>query len=66
MCVKLSSGDLNPDPCPPHLTNTYICGVITTPRVRSGNNILKIIKNVANKTIKYTISGMLTRQNLDH
>ena len=66
MCVKLSSGDLNPDPCPLHLTNTYTCGVITTPKVRSGNNILKIIKNVANKTIKYTISGMLTRQNLDH
>ena len=27
MCVKFSLGDLNPDPYPPHLTNTYICGV---------------------------------------
>ena len=27
MCVKLLPGDLNPDPCPPHSTNTYTCKV---------------------------------------
>ena len=32
----------------------------------STNNILKIINNVANKTIKIIISGMLSWQNLDH
>ena len=33
MCVKLPSGDLNPNPYPPHPTGIYICEVITTPRV---------------------------------
>ena len=31
MCVKLSPGDLNPSPCPTHLTSTYICGVTIAP-----------------------------------
>ena len=34
--VKLPLGNLNPDPCPPHLTSIYTCGVITAPRVRAG------------------------------
>ena len=33
MCMKLSSGDLNPESCLPHLTNTYTCEVTTTPNV---------------------------------
>ena len=33
MCVKLSPRDLNPNPCPPHLTCTYICGVTIALRV---------------------------------
>ena len=37
MCVKIPSGDLNPDPCPPHPTSTYICRVTTAPKVRGGN-----------------------------
>ena len=36
MCVKFPPGDLNPSPYPPHPTSTYICGVITAPRVRGG------------------------------
>ena len=36
MCVKLPSGDLNPDLYPPHPTSIYTCGVTTTPRVRGG------------------------------
>ena len=28
MCVKFSSEDLNPDPCPPHPTSTYNYGVM--------------------------------------
>ena len=36
MCVKLPPGDLNPDPCPSHLTNTYTCGVTIAPRVCGG------------------------------
>ena len=35
MCVELSPRDLNPSPCPPHATNTYICGVTIAPRVHS-------------------------------
>ena len=35
MCVKLPLRDLNPSPCPPHPTNTYICRVTTAPRVCS-------------------------------
>ena len=37
MCVKLPFGDLNPGPCPPYLTSTYIYRVTTAPKVRSGN-----------------------------
>ena len=36
MCVKLPSGDLNPDPCPPHSISTYTYGVTITPNVYSG------------------------------
>jgi len=34
--VKLIHGDLNPGPCPPHLTSIYTCGVTTVPRVCGG------------------------------
>ena len=37
MCVKLPLGDLNPGLCPPYPTSIYICGVTTTPKMRSGN-----------------------------
>ena len=33
ICVKLPSEDLNPDPCSPHPTSTYICRITITPRV---------------------------------
>ena len=33
MCVKLPPKNLNPNPCPPHLTSTYTCEVTTAPRV---------------------------------
>ena len=33
MCVKLSLGNLNPDPCPSNLTSTYTCGVTIALRV---------------------------------
>ena len=45
MCVKLPSGDLNPDSYLPHLTNTYTCEVITTPNVR-GSSFNKIRMSV--------------------
>ena len=32
--MKLSPGDLNPDPYPPHPTSIYTCGVTTAPKVR--------------------------------
>ena len=35
MCVKLLLRDLNPNPCPPRPTNTYICRVTTAPKVCS-------------------------------
>ena len=35
--MKLSPGDLNPGPCPPHPTNTYTCGVAIALRVCGGN-----------------------------
>ena len=41
MCVKFPRKDLNPDPCPPHLTNTYTCGVIIAPRMCSSSRNLK-------------------------
>ena len=37
MCVKLSLGDLNPNPCPPHSTSIYTCGVTIAPKVCGGN-----------------------------
>ena len=33
MCVKLSHGDLNPNPCPPIPTSTYTCEVTIAPMV---------------------------------
>ena len=33
MCVKFPLGDLNPDPCPPHPTNTYTYGVTIAPKM---------------------------------
>ena len=33
MYVKFSPGDLNDDPCPPHPTSTYTCGVTIALRV---------------------------------
>ena len=42
MCVKLSSGDLNPRPYPPHPTSTYTCGVTIAPRVCDGQVVLKL------------------------
>ena len=36
MCDKLSFRDLNLNHCPPHSTRTYICEVITAPKVRGG------------------------------
>ena len=35
--MKLLPGDLNPDPCPPHSTSIYTCGVTTALRVYGGN-----------------------------
>ena len=37
MYVKLPLGDLNSDPCPPHLTSTYTCRVMIAPRVCDGD-----------------------------
>ena len=36
MCVKLSSGNLNPDPYTPHPISIYTYGVTTVSRVRKG------------------------------
>ena len=38
MCVKLPPENLNPGFYPPHLANTYTCGIITTLRMRGGIN----------------------------
>ena len=40
MCVKLSPGDLNPSPCPPHPTSTYTCEMTTAPKVHGGIPVL--------------------------
>ena len=33
MCVKFPHKNLNHDPCPPHPTNTYTCGMIIALRM---------------------------------
>ena len=43
MYVKLSLKDLNFGSYPPHLTNTYTCGVIIVPNVCNSINVLKCI-----------------------
>ena len=40
MCVKLPPRDLNPDPCPPHPTSTYTCGVTIALRVCGGSSVI--------------------------
>ena len=48
MCVKFPIGDLNSGPYPPHLTNIYICGVTTAPRMRGGKcKFFKALPNVS-------------------
>ena len=45
MCAKLSSGDLNPDPYPTHLINTYTYGMTITPKeCRSQIQFFKILE----------------------
>ena len=39
MRVKLPSGDLNPNSCPPHPTNTYTYRVTTAPEVHDEKKI---------------------------
>ena len=36
MCVKFPPKELNPNPCPPHSTCTYTCGVTIIPKVCHG------------------------------
>ena len=36
MCVKLPIGNLNSESYPPHLTNTYTCGVTIASKVYGG------------------------------
>ena len=40
--MKFPPGDLNPNPFPPHFTNTYTCRVTIAPRECSGH-IEKVI-----------------------
>ena len=42
MCVKLTFGDLNPDPCPPHPTSTYTCEVTIGLRVCGGDYVVTL------------------------
>ena len=42
--MKLSFGNLNPSLYPPHLTNTYTCGVTTTLRVRNGKIVILSVR----------------------
>ena len=42
--MKLPPGDLNPDPCPPHSTNTYICRVTIASKVCGDPFFLSIFK----------------------
>ena len=39
MSVKLPSGDLNLNSCPPHFTNTYTCRVTTALEVHGEKKI---------------------------
>ena len=41
MCVKLSPGDLNPIPYPPHSTSTYTYRVIIALKVYVGQKLLR-------------------------
>ena len=54
MCVKLSPGDLNPSPCPPHPTSTYICEMTTAPRVCGGYKIEIIFTRIFQLLIEIT------------
>ena len=39
MCVKLSSGELNPNPCPPHPTSTYTCRMTIALNMYGGSTL---------------------------
>ena len=44
MCIKFSIGDLNFNPYPPHLTNTYTCKAIITPKVLNNKILVNLFK----------------------
>ena len=44
--MKLSFGDLNPDPYPPRPTSTYTCEVTITPMVYGGTNLILDLFNI--------------------
>ena len=57
MCVKLTFGDLNPDPCPPHPTSTYTCEVTIGLRVCGGDYVV---------TLKYILDPIVAKNNPKH
>ena len=60
MCIKLISGDLNPDFYPSHSTNIYTCGVIIALRVRGGALYLKFITHTLENFDPYQFIILIT------
>ena len=56
MCIKLSAGDLNPDPYPSHPTNTYTYRMTTTPRVCGGKTYYLFTLDMSYVNIKFYLS----------
>ena len=43
MYVKFPPRSLNPDPCSPHPTSTYICGVTIIPKVYGSKSTINLL-----------------------
>ena len=70
MCVNLSLGDLNPDPCLsnpyfPHLTNIYTYGVTIASRIHGNICLFEFLKSFGNGTF-FSFFNRGKKKNWDH
>ena len=55
--MKLSFGDLNSGPCPPHPTSIYTYGVTIAPRVCGGLLLVHLLTTIS--TVAYVANGIM-------
>ena len=60
--MKLLPRDLNPDPCPPHSTSTYICKVTIAPMVCGGD--WSVVRRPPKRRVRWHVYDITIHGNL--